>query len=109
MVPLNIKTDGYLLHSMIKIKDLVKAAKENNIKALTITDNNMYGAMEFYKECLKNDIKPIIGLEVSLKEKIILYARSYIEYKNLICILFRLFKNVKKETSLLNSFNPNKV
>ncbi len=104
MVPLNIKTDGYLLHSMIKIKDLVKAAKENNIKALTITDNNMYGAMEFYKECLKNDIKPIIGLEVSLKEKIILYARSYIGYKNLIKITTL---KAEKEITIddLNNYN----
>ncbi len=86
MVPLNIKTDGYLLYSMIKIKDLIKVAKENNLKALTITDNNMYGAIEFYKECKKNNIKPIIGLEVSLPEKIILYARNYSGYKNLIKI-----------------------
>ncbi len=86
MVPLNIKTDSYLLHSMIKTKDLVEAAKENNIKALTITNNNMYGVIEFYKECMKNNIKPIIGLEIELPEKIILYAKNYEGYKNLIRI-----------------------
>ena len=86
MVPLNIKTENYLLHSMIKIKNLVKIAKENNIDALTITDNNMYGVIEFYKECKKNNIKPIIGLEVSIEEKIILYAKNNNGYKNLIKI-----------------------
>ena len=86
MLPLNIKTNNYLLHSMIKIKELVKIAKENNIKALTITDNNMYGVIEFYKECKSNNIKPIIGLEVKLPEKIILYAMNYDGYKNLIKI-----------------------
>ena len=55
-VPLNIKTGNYLLSSMIKIKDLVKMAKENNLTALTITDNNMYGALDFYKECVGNNI-----------------------------------------------------
>lgn len=84
MLPLNIKTNNYLLHSMIKIKDLVKTAQENNIKALTITDNNMYGVLEFYKECKKNGIKPIVGLEVNLPERIILYAMNYNGYKNLI-------------------------
>ena len=84
MVPLNIKTDNYLLHSMIKITELVKMAKENNLKALTITDNNMYGTMEFYNECIKNNIKPIVGLEISLPEKIILYAKNYEGYKNLV-------------------------
>lgn len=86
MVPLNIKTNNYLLHSMIKIKDLIQIAKENNINALTITDDNMYGCIQFYKECKKNNIKPIIGLEIKLPEKIILYAKNYNGYKNLIKI-----------------------
>ncbi len=83
-VPLNIKTGNYLLSSMIKIPDLVKKAKENGLKALTITDNNMYGVIDFYKECVKNDIKPIVGLEVEIEEKIILYCQNYEGYKNLI-------------------------
>lgn len=86
MLPLNIKTDNYLLHSMIKVKELIKTAKENNIDALTITDNNMYGAMEFYKECKKENIKPIIGLEILIEEKIILYAKNYEGYQNLLKI-----------------------
>ena len=86
MLPLNIKTDNYLLHSMIKIKELVKIAKENNIDALTITDNNMYGTMEFYKECKKEKIKPIIGLEITIEEKIILYVKNYEGYQNLLKI-----------------------
>ena len=86
-VPLNIKTGNYLLSSMIKIKELVKMAKNNNLTALTITDNNMYGVLDFYKECKTNNIKPIVGLEVTIDEKIfILYAMNYEGYKNLIKI-----------------------
>ena len=47
--PLYIKTDNSLQTSLIKIKDLIEFAKTNNIKSLTITDNNMYGVMDFYK------------------------------------------------------------
>lgn len=84
-IPLNIRTDYSLLYSMIKIKDLVKFAKENNLKALTITDDNMFGAMEFYLECTKNNIKPIIGLNIKYNdEKIILYAINYDGYVNLL-------------------------
>ena len=82
-VPLNIKTDNYLLKSMIKIDDLISFALKNKINTLTITDNNLYGAIEFYKKCLKNNIKPIIGLEVSIPETIILYVRNYQGYQNL--------------------------
>ena len=36
-------------------------------KALAITNHgNMYDCIEFYEECLKNDIKPIIGMEAYL-------------------------------------------
>ena len=60
--PINIKSNYSLLESMIKIDDLIDIALKNNIKALTIADKNMYGALEFYEACLKNNIKPIIGL-----------------------------------------------
>ena len=83
--PLNIKTDNYLLKSIIKIDDLVKYAVNNNIKCLTITDNNMYGVIDFYKCCIKNNIKPVIGLEVKLDDNIIiLYCINYKGYQNLI-------------------------
>ena len=83
--PLYIKTDNSLQTSLIKIKDLIEFAKTNNIKSLTITDNNMYGVLDFYKMCISNNIKPIIGLEVVYNsKKIVLYAKNYTGYKNLI-------------------------
>ena len=82
-VPLYIKTNNSILSSLIKIDELISYAKKVGIKALTITDENMYGAYDFYKACKKNDIKPIIGLEVKIKDTIILYAKNYDGYKNL--------------------------
>lgn len=85
--PLYIKTENSLLNSMIFIDKLIDFAKKNNIKSLTITDNNMYGVMEFYHKCLENEIKPIIGLEIIIEnKKIILYCLNYDGYKNLIKI-----------------------
>ena len=84
-VPLNIKTDSYLQSSLISINSLINFAKNNNIKALTITDNNMYGVIDFYKSCINNDIKPIVGLEVSIDNLVvILYAKGYEGYLNLV-------------------------
>ena len=83
--PLYIKTDNSLQASMIKIDDLIEFAKSNNIKSLTITDNNMYGVMDFYKSCINNGIKPIIGLEIVYQRKyIVLYCENYDGYKNII-------------------------
>ena len=84
-VPLNIKTNNYLLSSMIKIKELIEFAKKNSLTALTITDNNMYGAIDFYKECVNNNIKPIVGLEITIDDlKYVVYCQNYEGYKNLI-------------------------
>ncbi len=53
-----------LLQGLSKIPDIVAKAKEYNMPALALTDyGSMYGAIEFYKECRKNDIKPIIGVD----------------------------------------------
>lgn len=87
MIPLYIKTHYSFLTSMITIDDLIKFAKQNSIKSLTITDNNLYGALEFYKKCHQNKIKPIIGMEINLEQfKIILYCQNYTGYQNLLKI-----------------------
>lgn len=87
MTPLNIKTEYSLLSSMIRVKDLVDFASKNHMETLNITDNNMFGVMEFYNACLKSNIKPIIGLEVTLNDLVvILYAKNFKGYKNLLKI-----------------------
>ena len=85
-IPLELKTSYSILESLNKINDTVKKAKEYNYKALAITDhNNMFGVMEFYLECLKNNIKPIIGIKLDiLNGEILLYAKNNNGYKNLI-------------------------
>ncbi len=51
-----------LLNALPKIPELIKEAKKYGMEALALTDNaNMYGAIEFYKACKKEGIKPIIG------------------------------------------------
>lgn len=100
-IPLYVKTEYSLLSSLIKVKDLIKYAKEHNINALAITDNNMFGVYEFYLECIKNNIKPIIGLEVSIEDyKILLYAKNNEGYKNLIKI-----NENDKSLELLNKYS----
>lgn len=104
-IPLYIKTEYSLLDSTIRIKELVEYAKLNNIKALTITDNNLYGTYEFYLECTKNDIKPIIGLEVDLNDlKIVLYSKNINGYKNLIKI-----NEEEKTLELLNKYSSDLI
>jgi len=96
-----------LLNALPKVKELVARAKEYEMPALAITDNgNMYGTIEFYQECLKQEIKPILGVDfyVALKTRfdkrsgidnrttrLILLAKDEIGYKNLIKLVSKSF------------------
>ncbi len=79
--------------SLIDIDQAVEKAASFGYKSLGLADvNHMYGVIKFYRACLKNGIKPIIGLEVCLsgtkfqEQNVILYAKSNEGYKNLIKI-----------------------
>jgi len=62
---LHLHTEYSLLDGSGKIKELVQRAKELGMDSLAITDHGvMYGVIEFYKTCLMEDIKPIIGCEI---------------------------------------------
>jgi DNA polymerase-3 subunit alpha len=64
-VHLHNHTEFSLLDGAARIKNLVKRAVELKMRALAITDHGvMYGVIDFYKACLKEGIKPIIGCEV---------------------------------------------
>ena len=99
-VHLHNHTHYSLLDGLPKIKDFVAEAKSYDMNALAITDHgSMYGVIEFYKECLKQNIKPIIGCEFYLARRrisdknsnmdarpyhLILLAKNNIGYKNLL-------------------------
>ena len=85
-----------LAEGALKIENIVKLAKKNNMPAIAITDNNnMFGVFEFSQECVKNNIQPIIGtsinyLEINDKEnisQISLLVKNEEGYKKLLQVL----------------------
>ena len=53
-----------LLDGLSQIDDMVTLAKAHNMTAVALTDHGaMYGVIDFYTACIKNGIKPIIGVE----------------------------------------------
>ena len=89
-----------LLQALPKIPELIEIAKKNEMKTLALTDNgNLYGAIEFYKECKKAGIKPIIGVDAYLASRtrfdkqagvdkdrfrLVLLCKNEVGYKNLL-------------------------
>ena len=99
-IPLKVTTDYTLLKSLIKMPDLISFLCDNKINACGICDENLYGVLDFYFSCKKNNIKPIIGLSIKLNNlEVCLYAINYEGYKNLLKI------HTLKEKNELNILN----
>ena len=82
--PIGIKTDYSLLQSLIKIKDLIDYANNSHLTCIGILDDNLSGSHYFYESCIKNNIKPIIGLLTYINnKKIYLYPKNYNGLSNL--------------------------
>ncbi|MBO0476801.1 DNA polymerase III subunit alpha [Vagococcus sp. DIV0080] len=92
---LQVLTSYSLLKSTNDIPNLVSTSKELGYQSLAITDiNAMHGVIEFYKTCLKEGIKPIIGLTLTYHSKqaqnqefeLILLAKNLTGYEQLLQI-----------------------
>ena len=63
-VHLHVHTHYSLLDGACKVSDIVKRAKALGMDSLAITDHGcMFGVIEFFNECKKEGIKPILGME----------------------------------------------
>lgn len=90
MVHLKLHTEYSLLEGVGKIDEYMEKALTVGARTLAITDTSMFGAVEFYKKCIKSGIKPIIGLEVFLdgivsegEYSLTLIAKNKSGYRNL--------------------------
>ena len=69
-VHLHCHTDFSMLDGAARVKDLTKAAANQGMPAIAMTDHgNLFGAYEFYKAARAAEVKPIIGLEAYLTPK----------------------------------------
>lgn len=98
---LHLHTSYSLLDGAGKVDEMVKRAKELGQDSMAITDHGvMYGAIDFFKTCVKNGIKPIIGSEIYVvsgsrfdklpneeRYHLILLCENDIGYKNLLKIV----------------------
>ena len=106
---LHVHTEYSLLDGASRIGDIVARAGELGMDSLAITDHGvMFGVIDFYKECLKQGIKPVIGCEIytaartlfdkdSEKDKhmghLVLLAENNTGYKNLMKIVSEAYRH----------------
>ena len=106
-VHLHLHTEYSLLDGACRIEELPRRLKELGQTAAAITDHGvMYGAVAFYKACVAEGIKPIIGCEVYVAPRsrfdrehgvdsdyshLILLCRDETGYRNLCCMVSKAF------------------
>jgi len=105
---LHVHTEYSLLDGSSKIKELVSRVKQLGMDSIAITDHGvMYGVIDFYKTCLLEGIKPILGCEVYVAPNsrfdreagnaegryhhLVLLAENNIGYQNLMKIVSKGF------------------
>jgi DNA polymerase-3 subunit alpha len=64
-IPLHVHSQYSILDATPSVEAIANRAKEFQLPACALTDHgNLHGAVEFYKACTQNGVKPIIGCEV---------------------------------------------
>jgi DNA polymerase-3 subunit alpha len=85
------------------VDEIIKKAVDNKQKYASLTDiNTLSGIPEFYEKCVKNNLKPIIGATISIKDN-----NEYIGDVTLIAKNQQGFDNIKRLVSKLGEFKNN--
>jgi len=108
-VHLHNHSEYSLLDGANRIRDMVSAARKMGMPALALTDHGaMHGIIEFYKECRRQEVKPILGCEVyvtagsrhdrvppsaggAATHHLVLLAKNETGYRNLMKLTSRAF------------------
>ena len=104
---LHVHTQYSLLDGAARIAALVQRAKAMGQTSLAITDHGvMYGVVDFYRACMKEGLKPILGMEAyvaprSMRDRegaqdreyahLILLAKNETGYQNLMLLSSEAF------------------
>ncbi|HID92266.1 TPA: DNA polymerase III subunit alpha, partial [Candidatus Peregrinibacteria bacterium] len=127
---LHTHSEYSFLDSLPSVKELAKAAKNAGQTHVALTDRaNMHGAIEFYKACVGEDIKPVIGCEMfmaprsrldkeagkdSKRQRIILIAKNNKGYENLLKLVSTAFQDgfyyvARIDMDILNEFSEDLI
>ena len=116
-VHLHVHSQYSFLDGAIRVKDLVKRAKEQGSTAVALTDHgNMFGAISFYKACKEAGLKALIGCELNVvasEQKdarkdpgsghgrhLLVLARNEVGYRNLIYLVSQGFVDGKSQDGI---------
>jgi DNA polymerase-3 subunit alpha len=88
-VHLRLHSEFSVTDGILRIKNIVKHAEQQQMPALALTDrHNLFGLVKFYQGCRALGLKPIIGCEVNIeghqfKYNLLILAKNINGYRQL--------------------------
>ncbi|HUL46736.1 MAG TPA: DNA polymerase III subunit alpha [Steroidobacteraceae bacterium] len=99
-IHLRLHSEYSLSDSVVRVPELIAAVAAAGMPAVAVTDqNNLFAMVKFYREALQGGIKPIIGVDLSVREegerreasRVTLLCQSQEGYRNLARLLSRAY------------------
>ena len=99
-VHLRLHTEYSLIDSVVRVPELVAAVRAAGMPAVAVTDqSNLFAMVKFYREALSKGVKPVIGVDLWVKEvgervthsKITLLCQTQAGYKNVTRLVSRSY------------------
>jgi DNA polymerase-3 subunit alpha len=99
-VHLRVHTEFSLVDGVVRVPDLMKAVAAAGMPAVALTDqSNLFAMVKFYSEAQKRGIKPLVGVDIVLREadersepsRLTLLAQDYEGYRNLTRLVSRSY------------------
>ena len=99
-VHLRLHTEYSLVDSVVRVDDLVAAVAAKGMPAVAVTDqNNLFSMVKFYRAALGAGVKPIIGVDLLVREageraqpsRITLLCQSQVGYGNITRLVSRAY------------------
>ncbi len=99
-IHLRLHTEFSLSDSVVRVPELVAAVAAAGMPAVAVTDqNNLFAMVKFYREALKSGVKPIVGVDLLVREegerqapsRLTLLCQSLAGYRNLARLVTRAY------------------
>lgn len=105
---LHTNTEYSFLESTIRVDDLINFALKHELKQLAVTEhNNLFSFGNFVDKCIKNNIEPIVGIDLDVENyRVILLPKSKRGFEFIKTLSYR--KSLD-ETIKFSELNSNEV
>jgi len=109
-VHLRVHTEYSLLDSVVRVPELMQAVTAAGMPAVSLTDEcNLFAMVKFYREALAAGIKPVIGVDLWLREagereppsRITLLCQNEAGYLNLTRLVSRAYLEGERQATPL--------